>query len=95
MPVEESEKTAVHLTLIAMLVVLAAGGYRLLQIGLNQLDLTGSMFFIFTLAIATVSLALAFRNARYAALLAATALFLSMLVFGACVLGWRLLGLTC
>ncbi|MEM1949384.1 MAG: hypothetical protein QXY50_02830 [Candidatus Caldarchaeum sp.] len=95
MPVEESEKTALQLTVIAMLVVLVSGFYSLFQAGFDRLDLTGSMFFTFSLTIATVALVLSFKNASYAAVFAALALLLAIMVFGTCVLGWRILGLTC
>lgn len=96
MVIEKSERQAIYLVILSLMLVLAAGTYSLLlRQGITRLDLTGSMFFIFALTIATASIALVFHNARYTAVFAALSLFLAMTIFGTCVLGWRFLSLTC
>lgn len=96
MTVEESERTALYLVVASLFLVLVSGFFSLfLRAGVERLDLTGSMFFIFTLTVVTVSLIISFKNARYAAAFAAIALLLATIVFGSCVLGWSIFSVTC
>ena len=93
--IEKGERPALQILAFALLLIVVSGFFRLTQIGFDRLDLSGSMFFVFALASAAISIVLIQRNASYAVLFSAIALLLAIMVFGTCVIGWRILGLTC
>ncbi len=93
--IEKGERPALQLLAFTLLLIVVSGFFRLTQIGFDRLDLTGSMFFVFALSSAAISIVLLQRNASYAVVFSAIALLLAMMVFGSCVLDWRLLGVTC